>query len=163
MIDCEIPVYHLNVLLTISNVWVVYPIYWVIVSPSLILSWKYGLVAILIGQSIASAAQHITERDCSPHQMHGIACANGVEHRMLWADRLMAGSVSVVYVGLIWTHVGISIFLSSWYALYLAWCMGLIYASDNHIRGSPVWYTAIHLVWHISIYSFLGDIVRWID
>ena len=158
-----IQVFHLNVLLSVSNAWVMYPVYHVIVSPTLNIAWKYGLVTILTGQFIASTAQHTTERHSSPHRMYGIACTKRVERYMLWADRGMAGVVSVVYVGLIWTHVGIGVFLGSWYTLYLAWCLGLIYVSDNHIRESPVLYTAIHLVWHISIYSFLGDIIRWIN
>ena len=158
-----IPVYHLNVLLAISNVWVGYSVYRVIVSTTLILSWKYALTSILVSQAMASATQHITERQCSPHLMRGITCTKHTEHVMLWVDRAMAGVVSVAWVSLIWSHVGFGVFLGSWYSLYLAWCLGLIYVSDNHIRGSPVLYTVIHLVWHLSIYSFLGDIVWWID
>ena len=164
MNDCVmVPIFHLNLVLAVSNAWVVYPMYQVVVSATLASAWRYGLISILMAQSIASATQHITERHCSPHRMCGTVCANAVEHGMLWADRAMAGLVSVAYICLIWSHVGIGIFMGSWYALYLAWCMGLIYVSDNHIQGSPLLYTMIHLVWHISIYSFLGDIVRWID
>jgi hypothetical protein len=156
-------VFHLNVFLVLSNVWVVYPVYSVVRTTAMSLMWKYSINTLLLTQSIVSAAQHITERNCSPHQMCGIPCTKNLEHGMLWADRVMAGIVSIVYAGMIWTHVGIRDFLCSWYALYLAWCLGLIYVSDNHIRDSPVSYTLVHFAWHISIYSFLGDVVQWID
>ena len=158
-----IPVFHLNVLLSVSNAWAIYSVYYVFASSELSYVWKYGLVPVLIGQSIASATQHITERHCTPHRMYGIVCTRDKERTMLWADRAMAGVVSIMYIGLIWSHVGITIFMCSWYALYLAWCLGLIYICDNHIHDSPLLYTSVHLVWHISIYSFLGDVVQWIE
>ena len=158
-----IPVFQLNVLLAISNVWVVHSMYRVIASTTLTITWKYVLTTILVTQSVASTAQHITERHCSPHKMQGIPCMRDTEHIMLWTDRGMAGVVSVAWIGIIWWHIGLGTFLCSWYALYLMWCLMLIYVSDNHIRSSPLSYTMIHFVWHISIYSFLGDVVRWID
>lgn len=150
-------------MLAVSNLWVIYSIYRVLVSATLNIMWKYTLNTVLVAQAVASAAQHITEWQCSPHHMCGVVCSDRCERTLLWTDRGMAGVVSVAWIALIWSHVGIILFIESWYVIYLVWCLGLIHISDNHISGSPLLYTAIHLIWHISIYSFLGDIIWWID
>jgi len=151
---------YLNIILAASNIMILFPIYAVYIS-YLPLSYRVVLYTTLSTQCIVSVAQHLTERDLTPHEMSGIRITKNprmMEKLCLYTDRTVAGITTIVFTLLVYDQIGVDFFYS-WEPILLIWCLILICISDNGVKQMPRVYTMIHIVWHASIYGFLGVVV----
>jgi hypothetical protein len=149
----------LNAILAVSNIAILYPIYMVHIS-GLAIEWMTPVYLVLGFQGAASVAQHVTEQKTSDHGMSGwLVVSYKTERMFLILDRFGAAMTTGMFGSIVVRSIGTS-FLFTINVPILIGALSLIVLSDTGYVNQPIRYTVIHLMWHISIYGFLGNVLR---
>lgn len=151
-----------NILLALSNVVVIYPIIVVCCNTKLSLLHRFELTLLFFAQGIASFFQHITETRVWGLKLRGIKLTSNpgiFERYTLQMDRALAYTCTAVSCVYFTRYYDSSFFLSGLFH-HLLIAMFLLLVSDfypwKNSHAHAQMYASVHLMWHVSIYVFLG-------